>query len=96
VVGADNTLDYLRVPAACAIVRALPNPKLGWVDASSVAAGEQAAPALAIQAAVGFPLFARDWDSAVVQPQMALSELLVVCSLAALERCAASDAPHAP
>jgi len=82
-VGADNTLDYLYTPGGAKIVSAFPT--LGWLDASSLSPGAKAAPCLAI-AAVTIPAAHGDWDGAVLQPLLALSELEAAFELIALSR----------
>ena len=82
-VGADNSLDYVYTPGGAKIVSAFPT--LGWLDASSISPGAKAAPCLAI-AAVTIPAAHGDWDGAVLQPLLALSELEAAFELNALSR----------
>ena len=85
--GTDDTLDYVRVPAACKIVKALPD--LGWVDASSASPGHMAAPILKIAFGACTAATA-DWATppAAIKALLTLSELLVAPSLPFLTRCA--------
>ena len=83
--GADNTLDYIYAPSGAKLLSAF--PKLGWVDASSVAPGCKAAPALAVQGVTCCSAFG-DWDGAALQPALALSELTASFSLAYMSRAA--------
>ena len=85
--GTDDTLDYVRVPAACKIVKALPD--LGWVDASSASPGHMAAPILKIAFGACTAATA-DWATppAAIKALLMLSELLVAPSLPFLTRCA--------
>ena len=83
--GADNTLDYIYASSGAKLVSAF--PKLGWVDASSVAPGTKAAPALAVQGVTCCAAFG-DWDGAALQPALLLSELTVSFSLAYMSRAA--------
>ena len=83
--GADNTLDYIYAASGAKLVTAF--PKLGWIDASSVAPGCKAAPALAVQGVTCCAAYG-DWDSAALQPLMALSELTSSFSLVYMSRAA--------
>ena len=85
IAGADATLGYWACPAGAAIVRALPD--LGWIDASSVLPGHRAAPSLSITAAC-CPGSHFAWASPVFSPVLAMSELLVAFSPAAMSRAA--------
>ena len=83
--GADNTLDYIYAASGAKLVSAF--PKLGWLDASSVAPGSKAAPALAVQGVTCCSAFG-DWDGAALQPALRQSELTVSFSLAYMSRAA--------
>merc|ERR1712185_831810 len=73
VVGADATLDYWACPANAKLVKALPG--LGWIDASSVLPGFQAAPGSSISAAVCMGCHF-DWSAPAFQPALQMSELV--------------------
>ena len=83
--GADNTLDYVYAPSGAKLISAF--PKLGWVDASSVAPGCKAAPALAVQGVTCCSAFG-DWDGAALPPALPLSELTASFSPAYMSRAA--------
>ena len=83
VVGADNSLDYVEVPAACNIVKAFPD--LGWVDGPTP--GYQAAPMLALSFCSCAAATA-DWDTAAIKALLDLSELLVAPTLTFMQQCA--------
>ena len=87
--GAENELDYVHVSKQAKMVTSL--PRLGWIDASSVAAGHVAAPFRSISAAAAAAAFA-DWDAAAMRPALALSELLAGFELGFLGRCADAQA----
>jgi hypothetical protein len=84
--GADNTLDYVAVPRECKVVSGL--PRLGWRDSSAAVANTQAAPMLSIAGAVCLPAFFSRLGAGPTAALELLSELLVVCSLIFLGRCA--------
>ena len=83
--GADNSLDYVYAPNGAKLISAF--PKLGWIDATSVAPGLKAAPALAIQGVTCCAAFG-DWDGAALRPLLALSELTTSFTLAYMSRAA--------
>ena len=83
VVGADNSLDYVEVPAACNIVKAFPD--LGWVDGPTP--GYKAAPMLALSFCSCAAATA-DWDTAAIKALLDLSELLVAPTLTFMQQCA--------
>jgi hypothetical protein len=84
--GEDNTLDYVAVSAATAVVRGL--PLLGWVDSSAVQANTRAAPLLSVAGCVCLSTYVEDKSSPVGRALLALSELLAVPTLVLLGRCA--------
>ena len=83
VVGADNSLDYVEVPAACNIVKAFPD--LGWVAGPTP--GYKAAPMLALSFCSCAAATA-DWDTAAIKALLDLSELLVAPTLTFMQQCA--------
>ena len=85
IMGADSSLDYVYAASGAKLVSAF--PKLGWIDASSVAPGTKAAPALAVQGVTCCAAFG-DWDGAALRPALALSELTASFSLAYMSRAA--------
>ena len=85
VVGADNTLDYVRTDQNSKLVTALPG--LGWIDASSVVQGTKAAPFRAVAAAAAAAAHA-DWGAAAIQPMLVMTELLALPSVDFVSQCA--------
>ena len=82
-VGAEPEMDYLCVPTACGIYKALPT--LGWIDVSIAHPGQAAAPALALQCVLGAPMHL-DWGTVAADAAMKMPELTTTISLAAMGR----------
>ena len=81
--GADNTLDYLAVPAACKVVKAFPD--LGWRDAPSSLPGQKAAPALQLGLVICLGANC-DPSAAGIQTLLSASELVSMFGLRCLGR----------
>ena len=84
--GMDDTLDYVSTPKIAGVVKAFPD--LGWVDSSSVHAGEVAAPRLSICGMICLPMHYPDWTHPIAVMSLAMSDLTIHPASDYMSRCA--------